>query len=517
MLFCQNKASTNKPQRRSWLSVLISGTLLSQIPLGLLAVQPAQAEASLNGFCQVSEQAAAQKEALLKAAVEGKTKAQSQYRQKLAEDAAQLRQCRQQTWPQTQAIWLRLYPCDLKPGVLESLMDRIINKGYNQVFVEVFYDGRVLLPPGENPTVWPTVVQNSEADLLAQAIQKGRDRGLQVYAWMYSMNFGYSYGQRADRQQTLARNGSGQTSLTVANSDNAGLDLVISSESDKAFVDPYNAQARQDYARLLQEVLKRKPDGVLFDYIRYPKQSGAASIINKTKDLWIYSSAALQALYDRAANNKGRELIQRFARQGYITTNDVAAVDRLYPQEREPLWQGRVPPTYPSNKPLPSAATRQPRLQQELWLLAASHTYQGVVDFLTTAAYPVLRQGIPAGAVFFPEANRRIGEGFDSRLQPWDQFPGVLQWHPMAYGVCGNTSCIVDQVQTVLREAPQGTRVSPVLAGTWGRAINNRPALEAQMGAIRRAAPQVNSVSHFDFNWIDPQFSSARRSCSVDY
>jgi len=385
-------------------------------------MKPVQA-AALNRFCQTTEQAAAEKEALLKATIKGDQKAEAQYRQQISQAAAQLRQCRTQNWPQTQAIWLRLYACDLKPGVLESLMDRIVNKGYNQVYVEVFYDGQVLLPSSDNPTAWPSVIQNSQADLLAQAIQKGRDRGLQVYAWMYSMNFGYSYGQRADRQQTLARNGKGQTSLTVANNTNAGIDLFISGESDKAFIDPYNAQARQDYVRLLQEVLERKPDGVLFDYIRYPKQSGAASVLNKPKDLWIYGPAALQAFYGRAQNSKGRELIRRFAAQGYITAGDVAAVDRLYPQEREPLWQGRVPPSSPGNRPLPPAAHRQPRLQQELWLLAVAHTYQGVVDFLANAAYPVLRQGIPAGAVFFPEANRRIGAGFDSRLQPWTSFP----------------------------------------------------------------------------------------------
>jgi hypothetical protein len=517
MVFHRNLAASRQaPQRHSWLATLAAVSLLSQGPLSVLGLRSAQA-ATLNRFCQVTAVATTQKETLLKAAVKGNTTAQSQYRQQIAQDADQLRQCRSQNWPQAQAIWLRLYPCDLRPGVLEGLLDRIVSKGYNRVYVEVFYDGQVLLPPGANPTAWPSVVQNSQEDLLAQSIQKGRERGLQVYGWLYSMNFGYSYGQRADRQQSLARNGAGQTSLTVTSNDNAGRELFINTESDKAFIDPYDSQARQDYARLLQEVLKRRPDGMLFDYIRYPKQVGAASIINKTKELWIYGPAALQALYNRAENNKGRELIRRFTSQGYVTVNDVAQVDRLYPQEREPLWQGRTPPPFAANKPLPSAASRQPRIQQELWLLAVAHTYQGVVDFLTAAAYPSLQQGIPAGAVFFPEANRRIGEGFDSRLQPWNQFPSALQWHPMAYGVCGNSSCIVEQVQTVLREAPQGTQVSPVLAGTWGRSMNNRPSLEAQMDALRQTSSRVNSVSHFDFNWIDPAFASARRSCSVSY
>lgn len=511
------KALGKHPNPRR-LAGLVAMGFLSQSLMSLIGIQPAQAQT--KAFCQLSESEIAQKEALLKATFQGGAAEKQKYQAQIQQDAAQLRQCRNQTWPQTQAIWLRLYPCDFKPGVLESLMDRIVNKGYNRVYVEVFYDGQVLLPTDKNPTVWPSVVRDpkaSNADLLAEAIQKGRERGLSVYAWAYSMNFGYSYGQRSDRQQVLARNGQGQTSLTIGGNSNSSGPEIANGETDKAFIDPYNLQARQDYSRMLQEVLERKPDGVLFDYIRYPKLYGGASLLTKPKQFWIYGNAALQALYSRATNDKGRELIQRYVSRGYLSAGDVVAVDRGNSNERVPLWQGRVPPNYPSNKPLPSASSRQPRLQQELWLLTAAHSYQGVVDFLTAAASPVLRQGIPAGAVFFPEGNRRVGRGFDSRMQPWNQFPRVLQWHPMSYGVCGSTSCIVDQVQTVVRQAPGGTQVSPVLAGAWGRAVNNRPSLEAQMYAIRRAVPQVNSVSHFDFTWLDPQFAGDRRSCAVNY
>ncbi len=84
----------------------------------------------------------------------------------------------------------------------------------------------------------------------------------------------------------------------------------------------------------------------------------------------------------------------------------------------------------------------------------------------------------------------------------------------MSYGTCGDTSCIVQQVQRVLQRA-SGAQVKPVIAGQWGRTYRNRPSLEAQMSAIRRVAPQVRTVSHFDFSWQDPQFANARRSCRV--
>jgi hypothetical protein len=83
----------------------------------------------------------------------------------------------------------------------------------------------------------------------------------------------------------------------------------------------------------------------------------------------------------------------------------------------------------------------------------------------------------------------------------------------MSYGLCGGTSCIVDQVQRVVSQAPAGTRVSPVIAGAWSYPAYNRPSLDAQMNAIRQAVPQVNAISHFDFSWQEPQLSNARRVC----
>ncbi len=468
--------------------------------------------------CQLSPQAIADKEALLKAAVAGNGEAKQQYQTLIAQDAQLLQRCRDRNWPQTQALWLRLYPCDLNPGVLESLLDRIVSRGYNQIYVEVFYSGQVLLPAANNPTVWPTVVRTPELaqrDLLAEAIQKGRERGLKVYAWLFALNYGYIYSQRPDRTQVLARNGRGQTSVNVVDTTSTEVDLA-KGDVDKVFIDPYHPLARQDYSQLLQAVLQRRPDGLLFDYIRYPKQTGAASVLSNVKDLWIFSEAAEQVLLGRALNQKGRLLMQRFLSQGYVTANDLLQADKLYPQEREPLWEGRNPQTLPGNKPLP-LAQRLVQLQADLWLLSVAHAYQGVVDFLAAAATLAQRQGLPAGAVFFPDGNRRIGQGIDSRMQPWNQFSRSLEWHPMAYGTCADSRCIVQQVQRVLAEAPSGTRIIPAIAGTWGQSLGTRPSLEVQMAAIRQAAPQINAISHFDFSWQDPQFANARRACTIRY
>lgn len=76
---------------------------------------------------------------------------------------------------------MRLYACETQSGVIDQIidqiMDEIVNTGYNQVYLEAFYDGQVLLPAAANPTVWPAVVRTpgkEKVDLLAAGIKKGQ-------------------------------------------------------------------------------------------------------------------------------------------------------------------------------------------------------------------------------------------------------------------------------------------------------------------------------------------------------
>jgi hypothetical protein len=464
--------------------------------------QPAQAQ--LKADCKLSTTAAQTKEKLRLLALKGDRNAQSRYQKLLKEHAKQLQQCRSRNWPKIQALWLRLYPCDIKPGTIDQIMDRIVNRGYNQIYIEAFYDGQVLLPAKDNPTVWPSVIRTPGAenvDLLSIAIQKGRQRGLKVYAWMFTTNFGYTYAQRPDREGAIARNGKGQTSLYVVDN------------SSQVFIDPYNKQAQRDYFQMVQQVLRRRPDGLLFDYIRYPRQAGGDSIATKVSDLWLFTEATQEALFRRALNSKGLDLIRRFLSKGYITAGDIDQVDKLYPQEGEPMWQGRIPP--PRQKSLLPAAQRQPTLQVELWQLMVAHAMQGILDFVTIASYPAQKLGIPSGVVFFPDGNQTVGQGYDSRLQPWDRFPSNLEWHPMAYATCDDVKCIAAQVQRVLSVAKTNTKVIPALAGTWGQSTSNRPSLEAQMQALRKVAPQLKGVSHFAYSWQYPENDSDRKFCRL--
>lgn len=502
--------------------------------------------AQVSPYCQLSPEQISLKESL-RLAADASQEAQKQYEDTLTQHAQAVFRCRRQSWLKDQAIWLRLYPCDAQPGAIDKILDDIVNRGYNKVYLEVFYDGQVLLPASQNNTPWPSVLRSpgtENIDLFAETVQKGRRRGLEVYAWAFLLNYGYTYSLLPDRQEVLARNGNGETTVTAiaggSDSDNYG-----ESYTNQGFVDPYNPQARQDYQTLLNAILARRPQGVLFDYVRYPKGLGAASVAAKVKDLWIYGDASQQAFLERANSDRGKELMRRFLNQGYLTETDLKQVNALYPEVQEPnpevkeansevqqtnsevqqtnsqtkdggsevkdnrLWQDEKALTT-----LASLPSMGESLQQQLWRLSVAHAQQGILEFLGLAGQTVQRRGLSAGAVFFPEGNRRIRQqGFDSRLQPWDQFSTSIEWHPMSYGVCGNTSCIVSQVQTVVSQAPQGTEIIPALAGDWGKALNNRPPLERQMQDIHNATPEITAISHYSYDWQNPEFARQRKFC----
>lgn len=497
----------------SLLSLLLT-TLISPL---LGHQQPARGQT--RAYCQLSPEAIAQKENLRQAALTVNPQAEKQYKDLLIQHAREVGNCRMRTWPRNQAIWLRLYPCDARPGELNRIFDDIVNKGYNQVYIEAFYDGQVLLPANNNPTVWPSIIRTNgpyeNVDLLAQGIQAARDRGLRAYAWAFTMNFGYTYSQRSDRQEALARNGKGQRTIDVVPDNKDLQDQLGESHAFHAFIDPYSPQARKDYTLLVNEILKRRPQGLLFDYVRYLRGTGPASVVTSVKDLWIYGEASQQVLLQRAKNAKGRELIKRFLGQGYVTSNDVREVNRRYPNQGRPLWETVYSPTTTASV---EPSVSRGGLQEQLWELSVAHAAQGVLDFLSLAVQPVKRRGMSAGAVFFSGGNQKIrDEGFDSRLQPWDRFPSSIEWHPMAYAICGDRdpSCIAAKVERVLKMAPAGTKIIPAIAGVWGAPITNRPSLEMQMQAIRRLGPQLDSISHYSYGWQEIETTRQRKFCRL--
>ncbi|MFP4221608.1 MAG: family 10 glycosylhydrolase [Phormidium sp.] len=486
------------------MSSLAIASSLGLTPL-LGSPEAATAQFAPSNPCRLPAEAIVEKETLRQAAVQGDAEAQAEYQRQIQLHATDLENCRRDNWPQNLALWLRLYSCDAYPGVLDEVLDRIVSRGYNEIYVEVFYDGQVLLPLNDNPTVWPSVVRSpqlGDRDLLAEVIRKGHERGLKVYAWVFTMNFGYSYGQRGDRVNAVARNGANETTLNRTRSEATAYDSELHSYASQTFIDPYSPEAQRDYELLLHAILERQPDGVLFDYVRYPRLPGGDSVASNVRQLWIHGEASRNALLDRARNDVARSLLDRYLQQGYLREAEIEQIRQEHPDDEQPRWQAVSRPAV--------------SLQNYLWNLSVAHAVQGILDFVHGAVEQVNPHNIPSGAVFFPNGNQPVGEhGFDSRLQPWDRFLPSMEWHPMVYGVCGDTSCLTDQMERVMAFAAEETRVVPALAGVWGGSVTNRPSLETQMSAIRQVAPSVNSVSHFAYSWQFPESDRDRKACTI--
>ena len=85
----------------------------------------------------------------------------------------------------------------------------------------------------------------------------------------------------------------------------------------------------------------------------------------------------------------------------------------------------------------------------------------------------------------------------------------------MAYAICQErTDCITEQVEKVLAIAPSTTNVIPALAGAWGKEYRQHLPLESQIEALRKATPEINSMSHFSYAWQEPKRDHRRKSCN---
>jgi len=396
------------------------------------------------------------------------------YQQRLRADGQALQQCRQKSWLKIQGIWLRLYPGDALPGVLEEVLDRIVDLGYSHVFVEVFYDGRVLLPVASNKSPWRSVTWEAvqagklspNTDLWQMAVTKGRERGLKVYGWLFTLNFGYGYSDNPDRENVFARNGRGETSISHAKFDREtakdGKSFYLPlSESEHLFVDPYHPQARIDARQIVEAFLQAEPDGLLFDYIRYPLTQPTMN--DRVENLWIYGEASRRALLEN------------------------------YPQAEELAQYLDQPPDQP-----------------HLWQLVTDHAYRGILEF-SSAITRSIPPSTPIGAVFFPGGNRRQGQKLDTRMQPWHRFPPHWQRHPMTYGLCLDGKCVAQEVAQVVQQSPPPTLVCPVLAGIWDKPFNGHAPLQVQMAEIRKTNPQINCLSHFVYGWLEPDSDRERK------
>jgi hypothetical protein len=466
-----------------------------------------------NPTCDVKTSEILRKHELRKSALVAtpNPNAKAQYQAIIQKHKSELQACRDRLAPQTQATWIRLYPNDAKAGVLEDVFDKVANRGYNQVFIETFYDGRVLLPVADNPTPWRSVMEEAvkseevpaDYDLWKQAIAIGRERGIKVYGWSFAMNFGYGYSEIKGRSGAIAINGNGENSIANTNFDrnqvaNGRAFYEDAYEADHLFADPYSAIAKADLTSAIKALAQRNPDGMVFDYVRYPTNE---TLIDNVKQLWIHGQSSRMALLNSIDNKNVRELMALYLQNGDLTSNDVIQTEKRLAET------AKVKPTNIKN-PAETAAIAE----DLLWTIATNHAYQGVINFVTTISAPLKQNNLAIGTVFFPNGNRAESGRFDGRMQPWDRFPKYMERHPMTYALCSDGKCVADQVAEVVRQSSPETLVCPVLAGTWGQGFDGHPSFEKQMQAIRAREPKINCFSHFVYAWMEPESDRLRKS-----
>ncbi|MEM6254352.1 MAG: family 10 glycosylhydrolase [Cyanobacteria bacterium P01_D01_bin.156] len=156
---------------------------------------------------------------------------------------------------------------------LADIFDRLAATGINTVFFETINAGYPVYPsriaPQQNPLTrhW---------DPLKSAIKLGKERGIEVHAWVWLFAAG---NRRHNALLNLSPNYPGP--LINANPGWSGYDRqgrVIPIGQDKPFLDPANPEVRSYLMRMLQEVVNNYDvDGIHFDYVRYPFQDPGAN------------------------------------------------------------------------------------------------------------------------------------------------------------------------------------------------------------------------------------------------
>ncbi|NEP19470.1 MAG: family 10 glycosylhydrolase [Leptolyngbya sp. SIO4C1] len=176
--------------------------------------------------------------------------------------------------PELRAMWLdRGTIVDAgSPQGLAQVFDRLAAAGINTVFVETVNAGYPIYPsrvaPQQNPLT-------QHWDPLAAAVELGKQRHIEVHAWVWTFAAG---NQRHNQILGLPTTYPGP--LISANPTWAGYDSqgnLLPPGQTKPFLDPANSEVRSYLLRLLNEIANRYDvAGIQLDYVRHPFQDPAA-------------------------------------------------------------------------------------------------------------------------------------------------------------------------------------------------------------------------------------------------
>lgn len=181
---------------------------------------------------------------------------------------------------QRRGLWIRPYRGDLTGMDVLEVLDNAQRMGITEIYVETFQNGTLHYrsPSGLFPPATPGV------ELLNVYSREARKRGMKVYAWLHTLNFGKAYGEAHPEQ--LVRDGFGRTS--------------DASEKPSWRVSPSHPEVRRRLNLMAWELASSGlVDGIQLDYIRYPVRlvDGDIDSTPDPRNFWGYSEHQLATFF----------------------------------------------------------------------------------------------------------------------------------------------------------------------------------------------------------------------------
>jgi uncharacterized lipoprotein YddW (UPF0748 family) len=185
-----------------------------------------------------------------------------------------------------QGLWIRPYRGDLSGLHVLEVLDNAQAMGITEIYVEAFQAGKLHYrsPSGVFPPATPATATAPEVELLRVYSQEGRRRGMKVYAWLHTLNFGQEYGEANPDQ--LVRDGFGRVSGAT--------------EKQSWRVSPTHPEVRRRLNLMAWELASSGlVDGIQLDYIRYPVRlkEGDVDPTADPRNFWGYSSHQMQSFF----------------------------------------------------------------------------------------------------------------------------------------------------------------------------------------------------------------------------
>lgn len=185
-------------------------------------------------------------------------------------------------------LWIRPYLGDLSGLNVLEVLDNAQSMGITEIYVETFHAGKLHYksPSGLFPLATKLANGQTAADpeLLKVYSREARRRGMKVYAWLHTLNFGQAYGEAHPEQ--LVRDGFGRYSGAT--------------EGQSWRVSPSHPEVRRRLNLMAWELASSgMVDGIQLDYIRYPVRLKEGDIDSSAdpRNFWGYSESQMQTFF----------------------------------------------------------------------------------------------------------------------------------------------------------------------------------------------------------------------------